>query len=99
LVRENRSKRARIASMRRAYGRDSCGRALPSLAHCNEIHVPWHVGGQGKSGLVVLNVSFVARDPQRSSCHGESVQIRIGLSIAVNPVGATCSDAAKVDDK
>jgi NAD(P)-dependent dehydrogenase (short-subunit alcohol dehydrogenase family) len=28
-----------------------------------EIHVRWHVGGQGNSGLVVLNVSFVARDP------------------------------------
>jgi hypothetical protein len=28
-----------------------------------EIHVPWHVGDQLKSGLVVLNVSFVARDP------------------------------------
>jgi len=28
-----------------------------------EIHVSWHVGNQDKSGLVVLNVSFVARDP------------------------------------
>jgi hypothetical protein len=32
LVRGNGSKRARIASMRRPYGLDSCGRALPSLA-------------------------------------------------------------------
>jgi hypothetical protein len=32
---------------------------------------PWNVGNQGKSGLVVLNVSFVARDPNRNS----SVQI------------------------
>ena len=30
-----------------------------------EIHVSWHVGNQDKSGLVVLNVSFVARDPLR----------------------------------
>ena len=27
-----------------------------------EIHVPWNVGDQGKSGLIVLNVSFVTRD-------------------------------------
>jgi hypothetical protein len=27
-----------------------------------EIHVAWHVRDQDKSGLVVLNVSFVARD-------------------------------------
>ena len=32
-----------------------------------EIHVSWHVGNQDKSGLVVLNVSFVARDPTRTS--------------------------------
>jgi len=32
-----------------------------------EFHVRWYVGGQGKSGLVVLNVSFVARDPERTS--------------------------------
>ena len=31
-----------------------------------EIHVPWHVRYQVKSGLVVLNVSFVARDPMQS---------------------------------
>jgi hypothetical protein len=31
-----------------------------------ESPVPWNVGNQGKSGLVVLNVSFVARDPQRT---------------------------------
>jgi len=29
-----------------------------------EIHVSWHVGNQDKSGLVVLNVSFVAHDPE-----------------------------------
>jgi hypothetical protein len=28
-----------------------------------EIRDPWNVGDQGKSGLVVLSVSFVARDP------------------------------------
>jgi hypothetical protein len=27
-----------------------------------EIHVPWNVGDQGKSGLVVLNMSFGALD-------------------------------------
>ena len=32
-----------------------------------EIHVPSNVGDQGKSGLVVLNVSFVARDPKPTS--------------------------------
>ena len=32
-----------------------------------EILVRWHVGGQGKSGFVVLNVSFVARDPKLTS--------------------------------
>jgi len=32
-----------------------------------EIHVRCYVGGQGKSGLVVLNVRFVARDPQPTS--------------------------------
>jgi hypothetical protein len=31
-----------------------------------EIHVDWHVRDQDESGLVVLNVSFVARDPERS---------------------------------
>jgi len=31
-----------------------------------EIHVSWHVGNQDKSGLVVLNVSFVARDAKRT---------------------------------
>jgi hypothetical protein len=36
----------------------------PEMAIATEIHVPWHVGDQGKSGLVVLNVSFVARDPK-----------------------------------
>jgi hypothetical protein len=38
-----------------------------------EIHIPWHVRYQVKSGLVVLNVSFVARDPQQTvptiRCH------------------------------
>jgi hypothetical protein len=29
------------------------------------MHVHWHVSGQGKSGLVVLNMSFVARDPEQ----------------------------------
>ena len=29
-----------------------------------EIHVSCHVGNQDKSGLVVLNVNFVARDPK-----------------------------------
>jgi hypothetical protein len=33
------------------------------LADCNEIHVAWHAGDQGNSGLVVLNASFVTRDP------------------------------------
>ena len=28
-----------------------------------EIHVAWHAGDQGKSGPVVLNVSFAACDP------------------------------------
>ena len=27
------------------------------------IHVTWNVGDQGKSGPVVLNVSFVVHDP------------------------------------
>ena len=31
-----------------------------------EIHIPWHVRYQVKSGLVVLNVSFVARDPEQT---------------------------------
>ena len=31
-----------------------------------EIHVAWHAGDQGKSGPVVLNVSFVACDPDRT---------------------------------
>src|SRR5713226_7271876 len=31
-----------------------------------EIHVAWHVRDQDTSGLVVLNVSFVARDPNRT---------------------------------
>src|SRR5215468_555449 len=34
-----------------------------------EIHIPSHVRYQVKSGLVVLNVSFAARDPKRTSCH------------------------------
>jgi hypothetical protein len=29
-----------------------------------EILVRWNVGDQAKSGLIVLNVSFVARDPK-----------------------------------
>src|ERR1700752_1626476 len=37
-----------------------------------EIHVPRNVGDQGKSGLVVLNVSFVARGPNVWS--GRAVQ-------------------------
>jgi hypothetical protein len=28
-----------------------------------EIHVAWHIGDQGKSGLDVLKMGFVARDP------------------------------------
>jgi hypothetical protein len=32
-----------------------------------EIHIPWHVRYQVKSGLVVLNVSFVARDPLQTN--------------------------------
>ena len=32
-----------------------------------EIHVPWHVGDHIKSGLVVLDVSFVARETKRSA--------------------------------
>lgn len=32
-----------------------------------EVHVRSHVGDRGKSGLVVLNVRFVARDPERTS--------------------------------
>jgi hypothetical protein len=32
-----------------------------------EIYVPWNVGDQGKSRLVVLNVSFVARDPLQTN--------------------------------
>ena len=31
-----------------------------------EIHRPRNVGDQGKSGLVVLNVSFVAHDPSET---------------------------------
>ena len=38
-----------------------------------EIHVRWHVGDQGMSGLVVLNVSFVARDPNVWS--GRALQV------------------------
>ena len=44
----------------------------PAICHvrswpiATEIHVAWHVGDQGKSGLVVLNVSFVARDPEQT---------------------------------
>jgi hypothetical protein len=38
-------------------------RRVSALAIATEIHVSRHVGDQGKSGLVVLNVSFVARDP------------------------------------
>ena len=36
-----------------------------------EIHVTWNVGDQGKRGLVVINVSFVAHDPKRTPnvCH------------------------------
>ena len=37
-----------------------------------EIHCPWNVGDPGKRGLVVLNVSFVARDPQRTSSFGQT---------------------------
>jgi hypothetical protein len=43
------------------------GSSLPANADyrcwpiATEIHVPWHVRYQVKSGLVVLNVSFVAR--------------------------------------
>jgi len=42
-------------------------RRVSALAIATEIHVPWHVGDQGKSGLVVLNVCFVARDPTETS--------------------------------
>ena len=38
-----------------------------------EIHIPWHVRYQVKSGLVVLNVSFVARDPKQSFDFGHSL--------------------------
>src|ERR1700752_4445758 len=31
-----------------------------------ESYVPWNAGDQGKCGLVVLNVIFVARDPTRT---------------------------------
>jgi hypothetical protein len=31
-----------------------------------DMHVRRHVSGQGKSGLAVLYVSLVARDPKRS---------------------------------
>ena len=37
------------------------------VAIATKIHVSWHVGNQDKSGLVVLNVSFVARDPKATS--------------------------------
>ena len=32
-----------------------------------EIYVRWHVGDYGKSGLVMLSASFVARDPNATS--------------------------------
>jgi hypothetical protein len=37
-----------------------------------EIHAPWNVGDQGKSGLFVLNVSFVARDLERTFTPNEA---------------------------
>jgi hypothetical protein len=33
---------------------------------------PWNVGDQGKSGLFVLNVSFVARDLERTFTPNEA---------------------------
>jgi hypothetical protein len=32
-------------------------------------------------------------------CHGVNGQIRIGLSIALNPEGAACCDAVQADDQ
>jgi hypothetical protein len=42
------------------------------LPIATEIDVRWHVGGQDKSGLVVLNVRFVARNPKRTSLQSAS---------------------------
>ena len=61
-------------------------RRVSALAIATEIHVPWHVGDQGKSGLVVLNVCFVARDPKEtSSC----------IPLSRNPVGPQSGGAPK----
>ena len=44
-----------------------------------EGHVRRNIGDQGKSGLVVLNVSFVARDPFRKSSNLISCDAQRGL--------------------
>jgi hypothetical protein len=59
-----------IADCRHARASASVGIAAQFVSAigpiATEIHVPWNVGDQGKSGLVVLNVSFVARDPKQT---------------------------------
>ena len=44
-----------------------------------EFHVRWYVGGQGKSGLVVLNVRFVARDAERKSDNRALIEVEFSL--------------------
>ena len=45
-----------------------------------EIHVSWNVGDRGKSGLVVLNTSFVARDPDVWSGRAIDETVASGLA-------------------
>jgi hypothetical protein len=53
-----------------------------------EIHVSCHVGNQDKSGLVVLNVSFVARDPIRNYTNWRAViAFDLRKQLAEQPVG------------
>src|ERR1700756_1890979 len=46
---------------RRPHPSRRCDVAYLPIA--TKIHVRWYVSGQGKRGLVMLNVIFVARDP------------------------------------
>jgi hypothetical protein len=50
--------------MRRLNG----ARLIPVMAHCNGKACPWNFGDQGKSGLVVLNMSLVAREAEPACC-------------------------------
>jgi hypothetical protein len=40
-----------------------------------------------------------AYDPKRTSCHGAKARFCLGLSIVVNRLGATCSDAVEADSR